>query len=208
MSNASDAAGAAQSAGASEFASATAADQESAFERWRRFSGAVGAGNLPGHVASNRRRARAEGRNMAAVLAAVAVLWVTEVMPLAATAIVGPTLCVLLGVADAKTALCPFADPIVFLFIGSFILAQAMMLHGLDKRVALAFLQVPWIGGHPLRVLAGLGAVTAIVSMWISNTATAAMMLPVGLGLLQVLQQARQAGQSAPRSAIGLLPQA
>jgi len=192
MSTASDAAGATPYTNTTVFPTEVAEEQPSALERWRRLAGAVGA---PAAFLTTWLLTEGaldpKGRNMAAALVAVAVLWVTEALPLAVTAIVGPTLCVLLGVADAKTALAPFADPIVFLFIGSFILAQAMMLHGLDKRVALAFLQAPWIGGHPLRVLAGLGAVTAIVSMWISNTATAAMMLPVGLGLLQVLQQAR-----------------
>ena len=132
-----------------------------------------------------------KGQNMAAILVAVAVLWITEVLPLPVTAVIGPTLCILLGVADARTALA-LADPIVFLFIGSFILARAMMLHRLDQRVALAVLQLPWIGGHPLRVLASLGVVTAIVSMWISNTASTVMMLPVALGILQVLQKTRE----------------
>jgi len=99
-------------------------------------------------------------------------------------------LCILLEVADAKTVLAPFADPIVFLFIGSFILARAMMLHGLNRRIALAILSLRWVGGHPVRVLAAMGLVTALVSMWVSNTATTAMMLPIGLGILQTLHQA------------------
>lgn len=167
--------------------------QEPTFERWRRLSGVIAA--PVGFFVTWLLTAgvlEPKGRHMAAVLVAVAVLWITEVVPLPVTAVLGPTLCILLGVADARTALAPFADPIVFLFIGSFILARAMMLHGLDRRIALTFLQLPWIGGHPLRVLASLGAVTAIISMWISNTATAAMMLPVGLGILQVLQQTRE----------------
>jgi sodium-dependent dicarboxylate transporter 2/3/5 len=94
-------------------------------------------------------------------------------------------------VADAKTVLAPFADPIVFLFIGSFMLARAMMLHRLDRRVAIAFLSIRWISGNPLRVLAGVGVITAAASMWVSNTATAAMMLPVALGILETLHQLR-----------------
>ncbi len=166
---------------------------EAAFERWRRLLGAVGA--PVGFILTwllTMGVLEPKGQEMAAILVAVAVLWITEVLPLPVTAVVGPTLCVLLGVADARSALAPFADPIVFLFIGSFILARAMMLHRLDRRIALAFLRFPWIGGHPLRVLGSLGAVTAIISMWISNTATAAMMLPVALGILEVLQQTRE----------------
>ena len=176
-----------------ESTATTLRSEEAAFEALRRLSGFVAAPMgffltwlLTAGVLDSK------GQNMAAILVAVAVLWITEVLPLPVTAVMGPTLCILLGVADARTTLAPFADPIVFLFIGSFILARAMMLHRLDQRVALAFLQLPWIGGHPLRVLASLGAVTAIVSMWISNTAATVMMLPVALGILQVLQKTRE----------------
>lgn len=167
-------------------------EAEARFERWRKICGAVGAPlaflatwMLTGGVLAT------QGRNLAAVLVTVAVLWMTEPIPLPVTAIVGPMLCILLGVADAKAVLAPFADPIVFLFIGSFILARAMMLHGLDRRLAMAFLSVRWVGGHPLRVMAAMGVVTAFASMWVSNTATAAMMLPVGLGILHTLHEVR-----------------
>ncbi|NUQ65919.1 MAG: DASS family sodium-coupled anion symporter [Pirellulales bacterium] len=165
-------------------------EQDSRFDRWRKVAGAIAAplgflatwlltsGNLP-----------PAGQNLAAVLAAVGVLWVTETLPLPVTAILGAAAAIVLGVADAKTVLAPFADPIVFLFIGSFILARSMTLHRLDRRMALAFLLLPCIGGHPGRVLAGLGVVTALVSMWVSNTATAAMMFPVSLGILQALDE-------------------
>ncbi len=167
-------------------------EAEARFERWRKTCGAVAAPlaflvtwMLTTGVLTT------QGRSLAAVLVTVAVLWMTEPIPLPVTAIVGPMLCVLLGVADAKTVLAPFANPIVFLFIGSFILARAMMLHSLDRRMAMAILSVRWIGGHPLRVLAGMGLVTATVSMWVSNTASAAMMLPVGLGILHTLHEVR-----------------
>jgi sodium-dependent dicarboxylate transporter 2/3/5 len=174
---------------------------EARFERLRKASGAVLAPlgflitwTLTAHALTP------AGRNLAAVLVAVAVLWMTETVPLPVTAILGPTACIVLGVANAKTVLAPFADPIVFLFIGSFILARAMMLHRLDRRVAVAFLSLRWISGDPWRVLAGLGAITAGVSMWVSNTATAAMMLPVALGILQTLHQLRDpAGRTSLR---------
>ena len=79
------------------------------------------------------------------------------------TALLGPTLCILFGVADARTVLASFADPIVFLFIGSFMLARAMAVHGLDRRIALGFLSWPLLAAHPARVLAGLGLVTAFI---------------------------------------------
>jgi len=167
-------------------------EAEERFERWRKICGAVAAplGFLVTWLLTAQSLSP-QGRNLSAVLVCVALLWMTEPIPLPVTAIVGPTLCILTGVASAKTVLAPFADPIVFLFIGSFILARAMMLHGLDRRLAIGFLSIRWVGGRPLRVMAVLGAVTAITSMWISNTATAAMMFPVGLGILQTLHELR-----------------
>src|SRR5690606_27634848 len=90
-----------------------------------------------------------EGRMLAAILVAVALLWISEILPLAVTSLLGAVLCIVLGVADAKTVMASFADPIVFVFIGGFMLAHAMMLHKLDQRIALGFLAIPWIGSHP-----------------------------------------------------------
>jgi len=134
-----------------------------------------------------------EGRRLAAILAAVAVLWISEVIPLAVSALLGAVLCVAFGVADAKTVLAYFADPIVFVFIGGFMIARAMMIHGLDRRIALSFLSIPWVGSSPPRIMAGLGLVTAAVSMWVSNSAVTAMMLPIALGILGALHQVRVA---------------
>jgi solute carrier family 13 (sodium-dependent dicarboxylate transporter), member 2/3/5 len=132
-----------------------------------------------------------QGRMLSAILAAIAVLWVTEPLPLAVTALLGAVLCVVLGVAPAKAVLAYFADPIVFLFIGSFMLARAMTIHRLDRRIALGFLSIGWIGARPGRILAGMGLVTALISMWVSNTATTAMMLPIALGILGALHAVR-----------------
>jgi sodium-dependent dicarboxylate transporter 2/3/5 len=167
---------------------------EAAFERWRRVVGAVAAPLAlgltywltAGHLSR-------EGQTLAAILAAVAALWVSEALPLPVTALLGAVLCVVLGVAPARTVLAYFADPIVFLFIGSFILARAMMLHGLDRRIALGFLSLPWVGGRPALLLAGVGLVTALLSMWVSNTATTAMMLPIAVGILSALHRVRVA---------------
>lgn len=132
-----------------------------------------------------------EGQKLSAILAAVGVLWVSEVLPLPVTALLGAVLCVVLGVAPAKNVLAYFADPIVFLFIGSFILARAMTLHALDKRIALSFLSIRWVGAHPARMLGAMGLVTAVLSMWVSNTATTAMMLPIAVGVLGALHEVR-----------------
>ena len=73
---------------------------------------------------------------LAGILAMVVVLWVTEALPLAITAMLGPILAVVFGVAPVRTALASFADPVVFVFIGGFILAEAMFVHGVDRRIA------------------------------------------------------------------------
>jgi sodium-dependent dicarboxylate transporter 2/3/5 len=110
-------------------------------------------------------------------------LWLTQALPLAVTALLVPVLAVLLGLADLRTALLPFAHPIIFLFLGGFALAAALQRQGLDQALAHAVLRA--VGGHPLRAVLALCGLTALLSMWISNTATAAMMLPLALGLLQ-----------------------
>jgi solute carrier family 13 (sodium-dependent dicarboxylate transporter), member 2/3/5 len=125
---------------------------------------------------------------LAAVLAAVVVLWVTEALPLPVTALLGAAACVVLQVAPAKEVFAPFADPLMFLFIGAFILSRAIFLHGLDRRVAYAVLSLPWVGARPSRILLAFGAVTAMISGWISNTATTAMMFGIGLSILTALR--------------------
>jgi sodium-dependent dicarboxylate transporter 2/3/5 len=129
-----------------------------------------------------------EAHRLAAVMAAVVVLWVTEALPLAVTALLGASVCVVLQVAPAKEVFAPFADPLMFLFIGAFILARGIFLHGLDRRVAYAVLSLPWVGARPGRILLAFGAVTALISAWISNTATTAMMFGIGLSILAALR--------------------
>src|SRR3954471_1615520 len=124
---------------------------------------------------------------LAAVLAAVVVLWVTEALPLPVTALLGAAACVVLQVAPAKEVFAPFADPLMFLFIGSFILARAIFLHGLDRRLAFGVLSMRGVGARPTRILIAFGAVTAFISAWISNTATTAMMFAIGLSILSFL---------------------
>ena len=125
---------------------------------------------------------------LAAILASVVVLWISEAIPMAMTAFLGVAAAVVLGVAPAGEAFAPFADPLIFLFIGTFMLAQAIFHHGLDRRFAFAILGLRGVGEHPGRVLAAYAAASCLISMWISNTATVAMMFPIGLSLLAVLE--------------------
>jgi sodium-dependent dicarboxylate transporter 2/3/5 len=121
---------------------------------------------------------------LAAILGLTIVLWVTEAIPMAATALLGPALCVVFGVAKDKDVFASFGNPICMLFIGSFLLAQAMQKHDLDRRLALNLLCLPGVAKTPGRVLAALGALTAVLSMWMSNSAITAVMLPIALGVL------------------------
>jgi solute carrier family 13 (sodium-dependent dicarboxylate transporter), member 2/3/5 len=142
---------------------------------------------------------------LAAVLAAVVVLWVTEALPLAVTALLGAAASVVLQVAPAKEVFAPFADPLMFLFIGAFILARAIFLHGLDRRVAYAVLSLPWVGARPGRIMLAFGAVTALISGWVSNTATTAMMFGIGLSILAALRGPGGGSMIDPRYATALM---
>ena len=136
----------------------------------------------------------APGHRVAAILAMMFVFWVTEALPLAVTALLGPVMAVLLRVAPAGTAFAAFADPIIFVFIGSFILAEAMFVHGVDRRIAYTALSWPFVGTSATRILLTFGAVTTILSMWMSNTATTAMMFPIGLSIVAHLARTGMAG--------------
>ena len=122
-----------------------------------------------------------------AVVGWVLVWWITEAVPLPLTAVLGPALAVVLGVLPARDAFAPFGDPIIFLFLGSFLLAEAMSVHGLDRRLARAVLSVPAASSSPRRVVLAFAAMAAAISMWISNSATTAMLYPIALGVLATL---------------------
>lgn len=128
-----------------------------------------------------------EAHRLSAILGLVLIYWMTEPVPIPVTALLGAVLAVLFKIATAKDVLAPFADPIVFLFIGSFIIANAMMHHGLDRRFALSILSLRFVGRSPRRLVLAFGGVTAFISMWISNTAATAMMLPIGIGMLKAV---------------------
>ena len=117
-------------------------------------------------------------------MAAVATLWVTEVLPLAATAILGPAIAVVVGVAPAKAAFAALANPILVLFIGSFLLARALEKHRMSERIAYRVLGLGVVKSDPLRAFVFLGLVTAFISAWISNAATVAMMIPIAQSVL------------------------
>ncbi len=157
---------------------------EERFERWRRTVGLF-LGPLVGatiYVLPLALQPKAHA--LAAILGLVVTWWMTEPIPIPVTALLGVVLCILAGIAPALQALAPFADPTIFLFLGSFVLARAMAVHRLDRRFAFGIMSLGWVGGSTLRLLFVYGAIAAVASMWISNTATTAMMFPIGLGIV------------------------
>jgi sodium-dependent dicarboxylate transporter 2/3/5 len=136
-------------------------------------------------------------QRLLAIFAWTAAYWVTETLPLPVTALLSSTLCILLGVAPARTVLAAYGDPIVFLFIASFVLAEATRTTGLDRRFAFAVLQTRWASRSPGRLLLSVGVITCVLSLWLSNTATTALMLPVVLGVLRATGHVGTAGTSA-----------
>jgi sodium-dependent dicarboxylate transporter 2/3/5 len=118
----------------------------------------------------------------AAVGVLMAVWWVTEAIPIPATALLPLALFPLLDVAPVRDAAAPYANPIIFLFLGGFIIALAMQRWGLHRRVALTVVLA--MGTRPPRLIFGFMVATAFLSMWVSNTATAVMMMPIGLSVI------------------------
>ncbi|MEM0448413.1 MAG: DASS family sodium-coupled anion symporter [Methanomassiliicoccales archaeon] len=122
-----------------------------------------------------------EIRAMLAIFFCVALLWTLEPVPLAVTALIVPVLLVALGVATPVQSLQSFADPIIYLLMGGLIIAESFRVNGLDRRAALYL--VAKMGGDVRKVLLALMLVTTLLSMWISNTATIALLLPVAAGV-------------------------
>lgn len=124
------------------------------------------------------------GQATLAVVWWVAVWWLTEAVAIPVTSLLPVVLFPLFGVVTVESAAAPYADPVVFLFLGGFSLALAVENVGLHRRVALAV--VGRLGTDPRRLLLGLMLVTAGLSMWLSNTAAAMLLLPVALALVGV----------------------
>ena len=126
---------------------------------------------------------------LAGILTWVVVSWVTEALPLAITSLLGAALCVLAGLGSVTTVFATFAHPIIFLFIGSFFLAEAFVAHGVDHRFAVWLLSMKSINGRPAGLFMALACATAFLSMWISNTAAVAIMVPMVLGILSIVRK-------------------
>ena len=126
------------------------------------------------------------GRATLAMLVWMAIWWLTEAIEIAATALLPVALFPLLGVASPRAAAAPYASELIFLFLGGFLIAYGMQRWGLDRRFALLVLR--WVGPRPGPMVAGFMAVTAVLSAFVSNTATAAMMLPIALSVVALVE--------------------
>ena len=141
-----------------------------------------------------------EARRTAAVALLMATWWMTEALPLAATALLPLVLFPALGLRTPVQAASPYANPVIFLFLGGFALALATERWNLHRRLALAI--VAAVGTRPESLVLGFMLATGFVSMWVSNTATAAMMTPIAIALAELL---RPPGQERYPFGIALL---
>lgn len=114
----------------------------------------------------------------------MATWWTTEAIPIPATSLIPLVLFPVLGVGSIGEAAAPFANPVIFLFMGGFMIAQAMERWELHRRIALAV--ISRAGSSPGRLVAGFMVASAFLSMWVSNTAVAVLMLPIALSAIRL----------------------
>jgi solute carrier family 13 (sodium-dependent dicarboxylate transporter), member 2/3/5 len=138
-----------------------------------------------------------EARRFLGILALTIVWWITEAIPLPSTSLVSSALVIAAGVAPARQVLAPYADPIIFLFLGMFLLAEAVSRYGLDVRLASMLLRSRVFKPTGFGRMAAFGTAAAAISTCLSNTATAALMTPIALGALG--DESKEPGAGPPR---------
>jgi sodium-dependent dicarboxylate transporter 2/3/5 len=138
----------------------------------------------------------------AAIALYMAILWVTEAIPIPITSLLPIILFPALGILDGKAISNAYINYVIFLFIGGFFMALAMEKWDLHQRIALKILS--WLGGSPLKILMGFMLASAFLSMWMSNTATAMMMLPIVFSVTSALEELHGA-ESIGKFSIGIL---
>jgi sodium-dependent dicarboxylate transporter 2/3/5 len=126
--------------------------------------------------------------DIAAVATLMAIWWITEAIPIAATALVPLVMFPLLGIEGIEETASHYGHPFVFLFLGGFFIARAIQDSGLARRIALSIVAV--MGDNPRRLVLGFMVATGALSMWMSNTATAILMLPIGISVLNGIEPA------------------
>ena len=125
-----------------------------------------------------------DGWHTAGVGLFMAAFWIAEPIPIFATALLPLVLFPALGLSDIRESAAPFANPIIFLFLGGFVIALGMQRWHLHRRVAIGLIGM--LGTRPASIIAGFLLASALVSMWVSNTATSLMMLPIALSVVHL----------------------
>ncbi len=127
------------------------------------------------------------GWRVAAVAACMALWWATEAIPVAATALVPLAIFPVLGIADIKAASAAYAHPTIYLFLGGFLVALAVQRWGLHRRIALAI--IVRFGGSGASLVGGFMLASALLSMWVTNTSTTMMLLPIATSVVLLVRQ-------------------
>lgn len=127
-----------------------------------------------------------EAWKVLAMASIMLIWWISEAVPIAVTSLLPLVLLPSMGVTKLEAAAAPYANPVVYLFLGGFVIALAMEKWELHKRIALFIVNLS--GTHANGIIGGFMLATASISMWISNTATAIMMLPIGLSIITLMQ--------------------
>jgi len=142
------------------------------------------------------------GWHTAAVGVLMALWWMTEALPIAVTALLPIVLFPVLGVAAVGETTAPYANPLIFLFLGGFVIALGMQRWNLHRRIALEIIRA--VGTRPRRIIAGFMIASGFLSMWISNTATTMMMLPIGMSVVEIVGRGdERPGSSDPKDRRG-----
>ncbi|MDO5640960.1 MAG: DASS family sodium-coupled anion symporter [Paracoccus sp. (in: a-proteobacteria)] len=139
-----------------------------------------------------------DARNVAAIGTLMAVWWMSEAVPLSATSLLPIVLIPMLTERSVGQVTAPYASSIVFLFLGGFLIAIAMEKWHLHRRIAL--LTLAQVGVQPKRIVLGMMLATGFLSMWVSNTATTLMMLPIGMSILTLVIERSNQGAAATKA--------
>ncbi len=136
-----------------------------------------------------------EATRVALLCVTMAVFWITEALPIPATALLPLVLLPLLGISPIREAAAPYADPIIYLFMGGFMLSIAMERWNLHRRVALNIIRV--FGTRPRALILGFLVASTFISLWVSNSATAMMMIPIVISVYALIKE-----KQGPRAAL------
>ncbi|MGB0886611.1 MAG: SLC13 family permease [Vicingaceae bacterium] len=140
---------------------------------------------------------------MAAIVVIMAVFWIFEVVPIAVTSLFPIFLFPLFGILDTKSTALFFGKEIIFLFLGGLMLAQGIQNSNLHKRIALHIVKI--IGSKPANLVLGFMVATAGLSMWISNTASVMVMMPIGLSIIEEIKDAKGNKEFLSKFAVALM---